>query len=123
MPLNPKYISLLPNSSCQPQHDGSDDVVSDFPPCRIHESTPDPITPPTNLRKLTRLRRKRCSSPTESEESPLRLPPSQQPALGAKNILNTIQVTEQAKVRFSFLVGGDMILMKLVGVGCSKFSV
>ena len=74
------------------------DSIFYFPPCRIHESTPDPITPPGNLLKLSRNRHR--SSPTSSEESPPRPQPTM--ALGAKNILNTIPV-EQVKVRFSFL--------------------
>ena len=35
------YIPLFPNPPSSPQHDGSDDIYH-FPPCRIHESTPDP---------------------------------------------------------------------------------
>ena len=108
-----KYIPVFPNvpnppnSSRQPQHDGSDDIQSDFPPYRVHESTPDPITPPTNLRKSYRPRRKQCSSPSESE-APRRLPRLLTTGLGVKNILNTIQVTvAQPSVRFPFLVVGD----------------
>jgi hypothetical protein len=100
----PLFPNIL-NSSSRPlaQHDDSDDIQSDFPPCRIHETTPEPATPP-NLRKSSRLRRKRRSSPSESEaseQSPRQLPHSQLPTTGlrAKNILNTIQ----AKVKFPIL--------------------
>ena len=102
-----QYIALFPNppdSPCRSQHD--DNVQSDFDPCRINDSTPDPLTPPR--RRPSRYHRKQCS-PHQSQ------PPKT--GLGAKNIVNNIQVTvEQPKVTFRVFIVGDTKSL----LGCSE---
>ena len=43
---NPIPLFAYPSSPPRPQHDGSDEILSDFPPIRIRDSTPDPLPPP-----------------------------------------------------------------------------
>jgi hypothetical protein len=70
------------------------DEYSDFPPIREHKS----ITPTNRFRPrslVVRKGSKRCSSPTQSEPSPSKLPRHsrrQNKGLGCKDILNTIEV-------------------------------
>ena len=104
-------MTLRSNTSCLTYYEGSDGLLSDFPPFRTRDSTPDPLLNRQSSSCSPVVRRSKCLS--RSRRSP---PPKK--GLGKKNIVNMVQVTvEAAKVIFELSLGGHR---NEADVGCSQ---
>jgi hypothetical protein len=82
-----------PSSLHQAQDELLSDEYSDFPPIRVHKSSPEaPIRVPSHHRQCSSTVQKypKWRHPPSQSEPPPRLPNT---GLGGRNILNTIEMT------------------------------
>src|SRR6266545_950244 len=111
----PLYPHPPPTTQCQlPSDDHSE--VSDFPPIRIHDSTPDPPDA-QSVRNRSHYRSSAVHHNSEHPSSPSQSPGPQlsrrscrlpnKPVLGHKNIVNMVEVTVQRDVSHVFPIYGS----------------